>query len=79
MQPDLHNSIETLGEALTDNMTLEVLNMRGNKIKNAPYQNFWNIMKKNTFLKKINCSKTELNDKVVEALGLCLESKTIRL
>jgi hypothetical protein len=79
MQPDLHNCAETLAEALSENTTLEVLNMRGNKIRNAPYSNFWTILRKNTHLKKINCSKTELNDKVVEKLGPCLEAPGLRL
>lgn len=36
-QPDLSNSIEILGEALNENIKLEVLVMRENKIKWVPY------------------------------------------
>jgi hypothetical protein len=36
-QPDLSNSIEILGESLNENIKLEVLIIRENKIKWVPY------------------------------------------
>jgi len=48
--PDLGNSIEILGEALSQNTKLEVLIMRENKLKWVPYSNFWFKMKNNTHI-----------------------------
>lgn len=42
--------------------------MRENKIKITTYINFWDNLKTNTSLLKINVAKTELNDKIVEKL-----------
>ena len=58
--PDLSTSIEVLGEALSYNTKLESLILRDNKIKWVPYSNFWDNIKSNVTIKKINVSKTEL-------------------
>jgi len=45
--PDLSNSLEILGEALSENTKLEVLIMRENKLKWVPYASFWDNIKGN--------------------------------
>jgi hypothetical protein len=50
IQPDLSNSIEVLGDALSENNKMEVLIMRENRIKWIPYCNFWENMKSNVSL-----------------------------
>jgi hypothetical protein len=70
--PDLSGSLEILGEALAENTKLEVLMMRENKLKWVPYANFWDNMKNNTSLQKINISKTDLSDRVLEKLSMYL-------
>jgi len=62
----MSNSIEIFGEALNENTKIEALIMRENKIKWVPYSNFWENLKNNSSLLKINLSKTELSDRVVE-------------
>jgi len=42
--------------------------MRENRLKWIPYAAFWENIKNNTTLKKINVSKTDLNDRVIEPL-----------
>jgi hypothetical protein len=53
---------------------MEVLNMRGNRIKVSQYCAFWEELTTNRYLKKLNVSKTELSDRVAGALGQFLES-----
>lgn len=50
IQPDLSNSLEILGEALSENIKLEVLIMRENKLKWVPYSNFWDNLRGNVSL-----------------------------
>lgn len=66
--PDLSGSLEILGEAINENVKLEVLIMRENKLKWVPYSAFWDNMKRNTSLMKINLSKTDLSDRVLEKM-----------
>lgn len=68
MFPDLSASLEVLGEALSTNTQVECLIMRENRLKWIPYAAFFESLKINTSLKKINISKTELNDRVLEPL-----------
>ena len=70
MQPDLSANLETLGEALADNTILEVLILRENKLKWNAYQNFWCAMLPNRTILKINLSKTDMSDRVVEKMAL---------
>jgi Ran GTPase-activating protein (RanGAP) involved in mRNA processing and transport len=79
MQPDLSVSLEVLGEALAQNTKLEVLIMRENRMKWIPYAAFWENIKPNTSLKKINVSKTEINDRVLEPLCSLLCNPAITL
>jgi Ran GTPase-activating protein (RanGAP) involved in mRNA processing and transport len=74
IQPDLNPSLELLGEALAENTKLEILIMRENKIKISTYCNFWDNLKPNSALLKINVSKTELSDKILEHLCGYLQS-----
>ena len=70
--PDLSSSLEILGEALGENVKLEVLIMRENKIKWVPYAAFWENMRNNSNLLKINVCKTDLSDRVLEKMCLFL-------
>ena len=79
MQPDLSQNIECLGEALADNVKLEVLILRDNRIKWLPYQNFWTAMLPNRSLQKVNLQRTDLTDRVVEKLAKYLEQEDIAL
>lgn len=79
IQPDLSNSLEILGEALSENIKLEVLIMRENKLKWVPYSNFWENIKGNTSLQKINVSKTDLSDRVLEKMCSYLISPDLKL
>lgn len=71
--------LEILSEALSENTKLEVLIMRENKLKWVPYCNFWDNLKSNSSLKKINVSKTDLSDRVLEKLILMLDQPYIQL
>lgn len=53
--------------------------MRENKISNSSFCNFWENLKTNTSLLKINVSKTEINDRIVEKLCGCLQNTASRL
>lgn len=77
--PDLSGSLEILGEAIAENVKLEVLIMRENKLKWVPYASFWENMKNNTSLQKINVSKTDLSDRVLEKLSNYLVNPSLRL
>lgn len=79
IQPDLSPSLEILGEALSENTKLEVLIMRENRLKWVPYCNFWDNLKPNVTLRKINVSKTDLTDRVLEKLCVLLENPNISL
>jgi hypothetical protein len=79
MQPDLSPSLEILGEALSENTRLEVLIMRENRLKWIPYCQFCDNIKPNITLKKINVSKTDLSDRVLEKLCILLENPAITL
>lgn len=79
VQPDLSSSIEILGDAIYDNTKLEVLIIRENKLKWVPYSNFWDNIKGNTSLQKINVSKTDLTDRVLEKMCAYLVSPGIKL
>ena len=54
LQPDISTSIEVIGESLSENVKLEVLVLRENKIKWVPYQNFWDLLLPNKTLQKLN-------------------------
>ena len=75
----MSGSLEILGEALNDNVKLEVLIMRENKLKWIPYSSFWENMKNNTSLMKINLSKTDLSDRVMEKMCVYLSNPAIKL
>ncbi len=79
MLPDMSPSLEILSEALSENTKLEVLIMRENKLKWVPYCSFWENLRPNTTLKKINVSKTDLSDRVLEKLCCLLENPSIIL
>jgi hypothetical protein len=79
IQPDLSVSLEVLGEALSKNTELEVLIMRENRLKWIPYAAFYESIKTNTSIKKINVSKTELNDRVLEPLCSLLRNPGVVL
>ena len=68
MKPDISLSLETIAEALAENVKLEVLILKENRIKWIQYQNFWAILMPNNVLQKINLHKTDLNDRVVERM-----------
>ena len=46
--------------------------MRENKLKWTPYSNLWENMKGNCSLLKINISKTDLTDRVLEKMCVYL-------
>lgn len=77
--PDMSPSLESLSEALSENTKLEALIMRENKLKWMPYCTFWENLKYNTTLKKINVSKTDLSDRVLEKLCPILENPQLSL
>lgn len=79
LHPDLSGSLETLGEAISDNTKLEVLILRDNKLKWAPYSAFWDNVRGNTSLQKINVSKTDLTDRVLEKMCLYLLDEGLKL
>lgn len=79
IQPDLSNSIEILGEALCENTKIEVLIIRENKLKWVPYSNFWDNIKGNSSLQKINVSKTDLSDRVLEKMCQYLLNPELKL
>lgn len=53
--------------------------MRENKLKWVPYASFWDNIKGNTSLQKINVSKTDLSDRVLEKMCTYLISPELRL
>ena len=53
--------------------------MRENRLKWIPYAAFYESIKTNTTLKKINVSKTELNDRVLEPLCSLLCNPAVTL
>jgi hypothetical protein len=79
MLPDMSPSLEILSEALSENTKLEVLIMRENKLKWVPYCTFWENLRPNTTLKKINVNKTDLSDRVLEKLCFLLENPNLSL
>jgi Ran GTPase-activating protein (RanGAP) involved in mRNA processing and transport len=79
MLPDISNSIEALGKALGENRRLEILNLGNNRIRAAPFVNFWALMKDNKKLQKINVSKTDLCDKTCEKLAEYLAQSGLSL
>ena len=79
IQPDVSPSLEILSEALAENTKLEVLIMRENKLKWVPYCTFWENLRLNSTLKKINVSKTDLSDRVLEKICLLLDNPNISL
>lgn len=68
-----------MGETFSENQRLEVLIMRENKLKWVPYANFWENIQNNTSLLKINVSKTDLSDRVLEKLCLYLQNPNVKL
>ena len=72
VQPDLCAALEVLGEAISQNTKLEVLIMRENKLKWQNYCGFWDNMRGNTSLLKINVSKTDLSDKILDKMTLII-------
>ena len=46
--------MEVIGESLAENVKLEVLVLRENKIKWVPYQNFWSFFLPNKTIQKLN-------------------------
>lgn len=79
MVPDLSNCIVELGEALKVNKKLGELSMRNNKIKAGVYGTFFLTLCGNKSLKKLNVSKTDLNDKVVQSLVEFMQEGTTRI
>ena len=77
--PDLSSSLEILGEALSENQKLECLIMRENKLKWVPYAAFWENMKSNNSLLKVNVSKTDLSDRVLEKMCVYLNNPELKL
>lgn len=53
--------------------------MRDNKLKWVPYSNFWENIKMNTSLTKINISKTDLSDRVLEKLCIYLTNPHVKV
>ena len=68
LKPDISSSLESIGDALGDNIKLEVLVLKENRIKWIPYQNFWESMLPNRTIQKINLQKTDMSDRVVEKM-----------
>ena len=68
-----------MGSTFAETQKLEFLNMRENKLKWIPYSQFWENIQKNTSLVKINVSKTDLSDRVLEKLCLYLDNPAIKL
>ena len=54
LQPDISQTIEVVGEALAENVNLEALVLRENKIKWVQYASFWSAVLPNRSLQKIN-------------------------
>lgn len=54
MNPDLSHNLEQLGEALAENVKLEVLVLRENRLKWNAYQNFWACLMPNKTILKLN-------------------------
>ena len=61
---DFNYIVESFGEALGLNTKLEGLSIKGNKMKQSQYCNFWGLMAENKSLRKINVSATEITDRV---------------
>jgi len=53
--------------------------MRENRLKWIPYAAFWESIKTNITLRKINISKTDLNDRVLEPLCALLRNPAVTL
>ena len=64
---------------MCENTKLEVLIMRENKLKWVPYGNFWDNIKGNSSLQKINVSKTDLSDRVLEKMCHYLLNPELKL
>jgi len=79
LKPDISSSLESIGDAIGENVKLEALVLKDNKIKWVPYQNFWESMLTNKTLLKINLSKTDMSDRVVEKMCeyICQEDITL--
>ena len=61
---DFNYFAENFGSALGQNNKLEGLSLKENKLKQSEYCSFWSLMTPNRSLKKINVTKTEINDRV---------------
>ena len=79
MSPDLSSNIETIGDSLAENVKLEVLILRDNKIKWTAYQNFFVNMMPNRTIQKLNLCKTDMQDRVVEKVADYLQQDCIAL
>ena len=79
MGSDLSLNLEALAEALADNVKLEVLILRDNRLKWPQYQSFWSLLLPNRALQKVNLQKTDLSDRVVDNLCRYLEQDGIEL
>lgn len=53
--------------------------MRDNKLKWMPYSNFWENMKNNSSLMKLNISKTDLTDRVLEKMCIYLKNPSLKV
>lgn len=76
---DFNHFIEAFGDALGQNNQLEGLSLKENKIKQAEYCNFWELMSENRSLKKMNLQKTEITNKVCIKLGSYLMREGLKL
>jgi len=73
LKTNFDQSIEAFGRALAENNTLQLLNMKDNKISQKQNLLFWKNLIHNKSLKKIDVSKTEIDDKVVVNLAKFLD------
>ena len=56
------------GIALSANKQLETLSMRNNKIKESEHIGFWDGMRENTTLRKLDMYRTGANDDVIDSM-----------
>lgn len=64
LNADINYFIDLFGEALAVNTKLEGLSLKENRLKVSQYSNFWDLMRENKSLRKIDVTKTEVTDKV---------------
>lgn len=79
MNSDINYIIEIFGEAIGVNTKLEGLSIKENKLKQTQYCNFWELMKENKHLRKMNATKTEVTDRVCLKISAYVKQTDIRL